>query len=1072
MLIINEWRYAFRQPLLWLCIVIPMLFAYILSIGITSVDVDITKQFQLKLMAMQVMTFPLLIGVLSPLFFLRDHHANMDELIAVTPVKAIKRGLTRVVSAFIVVTSIAIACIATMMFANFIMLGVQATFVITALLNIALFVLPNIFFLIVIGYFVCKKSTNSLLCYVTFGALWIGYIMLASITGSPVMAGSSIVSEQFYQVFIWADPFGFTALIHQFSATDWYVNLLVIGNRLALLVISALLLFYGLTAQSINKAKKRPTLLARLLNKSSNTNTRGEIGGNDTTKTGSSISNYQPVEIKENVISVLFSLYKSHLSFLLFNRVTITILCLWPMLIFNEVMSSNGYAGALLTMDYTSLDVINRFAFNMLPVMGTFLMVLWSWQLCTYDGNHKIAELFAATPIKNYQMVIAQLCVLSSMVGLFLLVTFLGASIGQWLGQSDYQASAYALPFLLIALPVMLIGWIFIGIFNLCKSPLLAAIIIFFILLAKFTPMMTTFGLTHTFFNIAWAPIQEPELFWGYRASISTYWPYMQAWLIAVITFIAIAITWSYRGLGLSRAAGKRQHSWLLLPIALSTVLFVQLHLQLVDEKPLTNSHKREAYKAAYEHNYGQWKNTMQPSVQHIDAQVDFYPHAQNVKFSLIYTLVNHHQSAIKQVLIGRAGYYQWAEVSLDGANQVNFDRGLNQAVFEFEQPMQPGEVRTLSTEFTYQQPELWPAGGHQLVTPELSYLRGVPLLPFIGYQKDFELRDPQLREDHNLAINKAELPTTLFANDQTRAGRYDWITLSSKVTTERGYQVLTQGELTSESVVNSRSVFKFTSQTPFRAIPAWLTMPFDAISREQGSVKLQVFTPNQGEAAELNLKAMADTIEWFGANISPYRAKQLSLVDVPWIGGTGYALPQIMFIHDNVGFRARPTKGAGFDQRYRRAVHETAHQWFGHDVGNGVNQDHVFLIESMAKYIELVLMEKHYGKTAVDALIEYEKTRYQQRTLTEIGKSVALIDATQGYDQYSRATLVFAKLRETVGDKVIISALKALWQAHGYPNSPANSMDFVRCLKKEAGAAHESLINNLFLKPDIYFLK
>jgi aminopeptidase N len=264
--------------------------------------------------------------------------------------------------------------------------------------------------------------------------------------------------------------------------------------------------------------------------------------------------------------------------------------------------------------------------------------------------------------------------------------------------------------------------------------------------------------------------------------------------------------------------------------------------------------------------------------------------------------------------------------------------------------------------------------------------------------------------------------------------------------------------------------------------------VPFDAISMEQGHVKLQVFTPNKGEAAELNLKAMADTIDWFATNITPYRAKQLTLVDVPWVGSTGYATPQVMLIHDNVGFRARPSIGAGFDQRYRRAVHETAHQWFGHDIGNGVNNDRAFLIESMAKYIELVLLEKHYGKTAVDGLIAYEKTRYQQRTLTDIGKSVALIDATQGYDQYSRATLVFAKLRETVGDKVIISALKALWQAHGYPNSPANSMDFVRSLKREviaSGVNREgnskndseknkilALIDALFLKPDTHFLK
>ncbi|XQW86418.1 M1 family aminopeptidase [Thalassotalea piscium] len=1087
MLIINEFRYALRQPLIWLCIVFSMLFAYVLSTGITVIDVNITKQFQLKLITIQMMSLPLVIGVLSPLFFLRDHHANMDELISVTPVKPFYRGLTRVVATLVASIGIAVACMVTMMLVNIFLLGLQASFFITVLLNFAFLVLPNLFFLIVIGYLVCKKSASSLLCYVTFGVIWIGYILLASITGNPVLAGSSIVSLSFYNLFKLIDPFGFTALISQFSTTDWYINWLLIGNRLVVMVISSWLLFYGLTSQSKNVSSKtstiatnkRASILARWLKKSSNVKRYQQKLADDITKVDSSLINYQSVRINKNSINVLCSLYKTSFKFLLFNRVTIAILCLWPLLIFNEVMSSSGYAGALLSMDYTTLDVINRFAFNMLPVMGTFMMVLWSWQLCTYDRNLKIAEMLAATPIKNYQMIVAQLLVLTSMLVLFLLSTFLGASIAQWLSQSEYQASTYLLAFLLIALPTMLIGWCFIGIFNLCRSPLTAAIIISFILLAKFSPLMTVLGITHTFFNIAWAPIQEPELFWGYRSSMTTYWPYMQVWLVAMLTFVVIAIIWSYRGVGLSRSGVKRHHSWLLLPVGVSAALFIQLHLQLVDEKPLTNSDKREAFKAEYEHNYRQWQNIIQPSVKHIEAHVDFYPKAQKANFSLTYTLSNHHHSEIKKVLIGRAGFYHWTEVSLEGANRVQFDQALNQAVFEFEHAMQPGEERTLSTEFTFQQPVLWPAGGHQFVTPELSYLRGVPLLPTIGYQESYELRDRQLRADYHLTVKKEELPTKVFAYEQTRQGRYDWLTVSSTVTTAKGYQVLSQGELTSKTIANGRSVFKFNSQSPFRAIPTWLTMPFEAISMQQGPVKLQVFTPNKGDAAELNLKAMADTLEWFATNIRPYRAKQLSLVNVPWIGATGYALPQIMLIHNNVGFRAYPSKNAGFDQRYRRAVHETAHQWFGHDIGNGVNNDHAFLIESMAKYIELVLLEQHYGKDAADALIAYEQMRYQQSTLTEIGKSVALIDATQSYDQYSRATLVFAKLRETVGDKIIISALKALWQTHGYPNSPANSMDFVRSLK-QAVITNEgysknnptiTLIDELFLKPETHVL-
>jgi aminopeptidase N len=467
-----------------------------------------------------------------------------------------------------------------------------------------------------------------------------------------------------------------------------------------------------------------------------------------------------------------------------------------------------------------------------------------------------------------------------------------------------------------------------------------------------------------------------------------------------------------------------------------------------------------------YEQQFSQWQSKAQPSITHIDAQVDFYPTAQRANFVVTYTLLNHHDTAIEQVLLGRAGRYAWADVQLDGAKQIAFDDGLKQAVYAFDKPLQPGERRTLRSEFTYKQPKLWPIRGHQFVTPELSYIRAVPLLPTVGYQTNYEIHDPQLRADYQLPEKKHVLPSILFAEQATRLGRYDWLTLTSTITTDAGHHGLSQGELLSQSQSEGRNVFVYRTNTPMSAIPAWLSMPFDSISQQQGGVTLQVFSPRKGQGEDINLKAMADTLAWFANNVAPYRAKQLSLVSVPEIGVRGYALPQIMLINDRIGFRAHPADDAGFDQRYRIAVHETAHQWFGHDIGHGVAQDHAFLIESMAKYIELVLLETHYGKPAMDALLQHEKIRYQQGVLADVNSKVALVNTTQNHDQYSRATVVFAQLRKRLGDEVITQALRQLWQIHRYPNVPANAMDFVRSLKKATGKENHALIETLLIKP------
>jgi aminopeptidase N len=315
------------------------------------------------------------------------------------------------------------------------------------------------------------------------------------------------------------------------------------------------------------------------------------------------------------------------------------------------------------------------------------------------------------------------------------------------------------------------------------------------------------------------------------------------------------------------------------------------------------------------------------------------------------------------------------------------------------------------------------------------------------------------LKKIENLA------PSELFKEETSETGTYQWASLTTVISTKLGHQAISQSELVNNWNKDQRAFFTFQTKQAVRAIPAWLSVPYAALSQQTQGTTLNVYSPHKNEAAQINIKAMADTLTWFAENITPYTGAQLNLIATPDIGSAGYALPQLILIKDTVGFRARPSKNAGFDQRYRRAVHETAHQWFGHGIGNGISRDSSFLSESLAKYIELVILEKHYGEKAMLALVEIEQERYNLNQRNNMQSSVALIDATQEHDIHSRATLAFAKLRETVGDKPITAALKSLWLQHAYPNTPATSMDFVRALKRHSAVKNHPMINDLLLK-------
>ena len=159
-------------------------------------------------------------------------------------------------------------------------------------------------------------------------------------------------------------------------------------------------------------------------------------------------------------------------------------------------------------------------------------------------------------------------------------------------------------------------------------------------------------------------------------------------------------------------------------------------------------------------------------------------------------------------------------------------------------------------------------------------------------------------------------MPSVLFKDETNNSGAYQWSSLSTVISTLKGHYAISQGELISSWQDNKRSYFKYQTKKPVRAIPAWLSVPYSAVSKTIKGTTINVYTPHKNQAAQLHIKAITDTLDWFAKHISPYNAAQLNLVATPDLGPAGYTLPEIILISEKLGFRAVPSSNAGFDQR------------------------------------------------------------------------------------------------------------------------------------------------------------
>jgi ABC-2 type transport system permease protein len=1050
MLLLNEWRYLNRQPLLWLaCIVLPLI-AYVFAIGTGSIDTLADKRLQALHMTLLMLSLPLLSGAFAPLVFLRDQNNHMSELILVTPQSPFQRLFARLMLMFSVCAGLLLLSFVIMWFMLSLSFGWHWSLFALTLWDFVFMALPACALFSALASCLAQRFTSSVVIYVTFCAIWLSYIVLASMTGSPMLAGSSIISPWLFASMRLFDPFGITALLVYYQSSDlWlYGDVVFYLNRLAYCLVAA-----GLFYLSI---KLKPYSVAHIL------------PPKDIAPKALKAQTYQFVSQMPDTTQQLLQLIYLDVSTLLKQRLSQIILFGWTLLMFNEILSGINYAEPLSIVNPTSLDALNRISDDVLPLMGSLLILLWSWQLCWRNRRNAMAELIAAAPVRSGILMLSNVIALSSLVLLLMVLTSAACLLAELVAGSELQATQYFIQLSMAALPLILLGAIFTALHTLFRSPLVALAWCVGILVMKFTPLSGTLGISHTMWNIAASPLQPADAFWGLEQSLSVYWPFMCFWILFTFTLLWMAAMWSHRTTSFTnRQRGKLSlGSTALLALTLATGY--NLHSNIISEKPLMNSDLREQWRTDYEQKYAEWATISQPVISHIDSQVDIYPQAGVADFSLTYTLENRTEHVIDRLLIGSYASVPIDDLKVSITHRSEYDPQLGQTVVTLSKAMAPGDSLTLWTKLSFKQPQHWPAVMHQMVKPSFSYLRGVPLLPTVGFQPQYQLRDEQLRQEYGLAPLNLDPPSRLFADAKSTQASYDWASMHSIISTNAEQVPLAQGQLVKNWQVNGRNYAEYQTAEPIRQALVWFSLPQHSIKRQSGSTLLAVYSPENSAAADLNMQAMLDTLNWMTNNIAPYRGNTLSLIASPDFGSTGYALPQMIMIDHRVGFRALPAKDAGFDQRYRRAVHETAHQWFGHDLGNGVLEDGAFLVESLAKYIELVLIEQRDGVDAMQAIVDYERQRYKAAITRSTERTKALIDATENHDMYSRATLVFAILRDKLGDDVICQTLRILWQQHAYPKPPATSMDFVRILKSQVNPEQQMLVDELLLGTDI----
>lgn len=1116
-LVAAEWRLYRVQPWLWLATATAMAFAVVLLHNHGLDQAQPFKRLLLHNSMVLMLVQPLVIGVLAPFAFLRDPHYRMDGLIDVLPLTPQQWLLSRAGALFGVTLSLQLLLDLVLWYG--VSLDTPSHAGPLALFAIWCFLLqqiPALLLLVSLHYWFSRYTDRVTVLYIGSAVLWLGYMMLATASGSPLMAQAHVAPAWLQQLMLWADPYGLAPWLAQAQqGADLTPGAGVWCNR-ALVVMLALLLCYRALQRHMNSlhahrphnpSSYNPPPAAAVRRWWGRRRTRQ--GAQCAELVGANAIRYQPLASSSSRRwPRLIALIQLQCGQLWRQRShTLALLALLT-LVFSEVSSGLQYVEPFSQQIPTSLDALNRVMGDVLPV-GALLFLALSAYLLSWQSYHVgSAGIIAATPVSNGVLLSSQLLCLWISSAVLVLVALLLVGVAQAIQQvplSVHWYGRYALVQWLV-----LASWapLLLGCHAVARSPWLGNVGVAVLLLLGLSVLPQWLGLHHPLWHIGQSQLDVADSLWGWQGALGApsdapssalgdlgsllhggFWPYWLLWSLlgaCVLSFSWRVNTRYHRGVGASSrswpqrltmwrkpwAALRHHGAWhLFLLLCLGQAWHIDQ--QWRQANALQSPSERQAKRALYEQRYLHWQQQPQPDIQHVQLQVQLDPAAQRADIRVMLTLHNPHPQPISQLLLGFVGFTALAAVTPSVAAEQTLDPDLGQTVLQLRQPLQQHEQLTLSLQLTLEQQAIVPSPAHQVLRGEFSYLRLMSLLPQLGFVPELTLDDANQRQRFGLAAltDAQRLPSEFAATQTPASARYDWATLDITLAVPAGYQAIAAGKRIKQWQQGAMTMVQYQTSAPVRNLPALVVVPWPSQQDRVGDIALEIYSPDFNAATDQVMQAMRDTLAWFEKHIGAFPGDAIRVVMTPDIGPSGYALPQLVLLDHQRTVRATPSPEAPFSQVYRRTAHEVAHQWFGHGIGNGVTADSAFLVESITKYVELVLIERHQGRAAMQGLVEFERQRFVQAQAGSTATAHRLVDAQEAYDQYSRATLVFALLRQQLGDDVLIRTLRALWQQHRYPAAPASSMDFVRQLKAFSPRQHHALIDQLLLSSDVQLL-
>lgn len=752
--------------------------------------------------------------------------------------------------------------------------------------------------------------------------------------------------------------------------------------------------------------------------------------------------------------------------------------------VFNVVASAAGSLGNFFgTPVYPSTNILimlinGTFSFSLL-----FILVYYSSELLVREKDSKINEIMDSMPYPNWIMMSAKFSGLLLVVVAMILVSILaGMGVQVFKGYYQFEIGRYLIGLLFFfqfPLYFMCILAIFFQVLMRNKYLGMLLMIVYFILLLALPQL----GYEHYLYRLSPPRVVYSD-FTGYGHFLAPHLWYTLYWsFFGGALLVLTHLLWNRGTDDVSSARWRllRQRFTPAVGMILMVLVvgfaatggFIYYNTNILNDYVTTL--ETEERQAEYEKKFKQYEFRTAPKIQAIYAEVDIFPASRDARLSGNYQMVNDSGVDISDIHFTIDPDVDILRLEVPGSELVSTDDDFGYRVYRFASPLKPGDQLTVEFETEWTTRGFKNNGDTTSLLENGTFFYNYDMFPMVGYQGFGELIDNTKRKKYGLdpvdRMDDIDDEAAWMRSGLTTAGRIDFETV---VSTSADQIAVAPGYLQREWTEGDRRFFHYKMDAPIWNFFSYLSADYEVKKAKWQDVDIEVYYIH-GINVDTMIRSVQHALAYFTENFSAYQYRQFRILEFPFYRGLfAQSFPNTIPFSEGIGFSADLRDKEKIDYVFYVTAHELAHQWWAHQVIGADVQGSTMIVETLAQYSALMVMEKEYGAEHMVRFLRYELDSYLRGRGGELLEELPLmLVENQQYIHYRKGSVVLYALQDYIGEDAVNRALRKFIEDYAFKGPPyPTTRHLLANIRAEAPAEYQEVITDLFEKIVLYDLK